>query len=327
MKRPIGRGTSRFVELIGKHATLSAPAKLNLRLKIEGRRSDGYHLLSMLNVGIELADLIQIEFLEEPTIAINVQGSADQELKDNPQQNLIYRAISRINQEFGCSLGAKVELTKAIPSGGGLGGGSSNAAALLRFIRNAVDPDQRDLVVGAQLAQIALELGADLPYFFAGGGLAFVSGIGEQIVKLTAAAVDQSDVLLLFPREKVATSEAYSWIRGSNLDRELFQDSLLRTTVSRMAKEELSFGELADLVENDFIPEVIKRTPTVREIFRRLGEMDQLTVSMSGSGSTCFVLGNGSGEIPQELESEVRDLLIDLDLEVVRSRLATQYEK
>ncbi|NMC62545.1 MAG: 4-(cytidine 5'-diphospho)-2-C-methyl-D-erythritol kinase, partial [SAR324 cluster bacterium] len=119
--------------------SIKAPAKLNLRLKITGRRQDGFHLLSMLNVPIDLFDMLKLEFSEEegPFFVISPLSTVSlSDLQDN-RENIAYKAAKLFLSEFPMPLYPKLSLEKHIPFGAGLGGGSSDAAAVLRLFAKA----------------------------------------------------------------------------------------------------------------------------------------------------------------------------------------------
>ena len=149
---------------------LPAPAKLNLFLHVVGRRADGYHLLQSIFVLIDWADTLHLERRDDGHLQRHDLGPA------LPDHDLCLRAARALQQASGCTLGADVSIDKCVPWGAGMGGGSSDAATVLLGLNRLWGlnwPRQR-------LQQLALQLGADVP-FFVGGGNAFVEGIGEQL--------------------------------------------------------------------------------------------------------------------------------------------------
>lgn len=177
--------------------TLLAPAKLNLFLHINGRRSDGYHLLQTVFQLLDYGD--ELEFTSNSSgkvsLSPNIPGLA---LGDN----LIYQAATLLQQHSGCTLGANIKLTKRLPMGGGIGGGSSDAATTLVGL-NHLWKTQLDKT---QLQQLGQQLGADIPVFI-GAQSACAEGIGEQ---LQAIEIEQKWYVVLKPNCHVSTAEIFS---------------------------------------------------------------------------------------------------------------------
>lgn len=243
----------------------TAPAKLTRSLRITGIRHDGYHLLEAEMVSLDLADTLSFEdrpaqLGNDLTISAGADGPcAVGDVASLPQgvDNLVVRALDAVGRT------AKVHLTKRIPSGAGLGGGSSDAAAVLRW-------------AGCDDLELAASLGADVPFCVA-GGRAMVRGIGEVIDPLPHE--DRSFVLLLLPFG-VDTKAAYrAWD-------ELADDKLSRDR--ERSRQETSLNDLEDaalLVE----PRLVGWKACLEEVTGRRAHL-------AGSGSTWFVEGS-----PEEL--------------------------
>ncbi|MFM2483374.1 4-(cytidine 5'-diphospho)-2-C-methyl-D-erythritol kinase [Celerinatantimonas sp. YJH-8] len=174
-----------------------APAKLNLFLHINGRRADGYHELQTLFQFIDLADELEIE----PTTDTAIQLQGDH-CDVAPEQNLIVRAARLLQTQTQTSLGAHITLHKRLPMGGGIGGGSSDAATTLLVLNRLWETN----LSIEQLALLGRRLGADVPVFIRGHA-AFAEGIGEQ---LTDAEPDECWYLLLTPPVHVATAFVFN---------------------------------------------------------------------------------------------------------------------
>ncbi len=177
--------------------TLLAPAKLNLFLHITGRREDGYHLLQTLFQLLDYGDTLSFQLTDSPEILLAP------ELPDVPApDNLIVRAARLLQQACGTRRGAMITLDKRLPMGGGLGGGSSNAAttllALNRLWQSRLDLDQ--------LAALGARLGADVPVFVF-GQTAWGEGIGEQ---LTPVELPENWYLVIMPPCRVSTAEIFA---------------------------------------------------------------------------------------------------------------------
>lgn len=177
--------------------SLPAPAKINLFLNILGRRSDGYHELQTVFQLLDFGDELGFEVLQHPAIELESQ------LPDvAPEDNLVVRAALRLQQVTGCSLGARITLHKKLPAGGGLGGGSSDAATTLLAL-NALWKTQLPL---EELAQLGGELGADVPVFVLGKS-AWAEGKGD---KLQALELPEKWFVVLHPGVSISTAAIFS---------------------------------------------------------------------------------------------------------------------
>ena len=177
--------------------TLPAPAKLNLMLHILGRRADGYHELQTLFQFLEYADELSFALRDDGHICLHG------ELSDVPHDsNLIVKAARQLQHASACRLGADIWLDKRLPMGGGLGGGSSDAATTLLGLNHLWQLDWDE----ERLAALGLGLGADVPVFVRGHA-AFAEGVGE---KLTAVALEEPWFLVAIPQVLVSTAEVFS---------------------------------------------------------------------------------------------------------------------
>lgn len=176
---------------------LLSPAKLNLFLKITGRRADGYHTLQTLFQLLDYGDELRFQATDNPDITLSpsLAGVADAD-------NLILRAARLLQDASGCGRGARIELDKRLPLGGGIGGGSSNAATTLL----ALNQLWRTGFSLRQLAKLGLSLGADVPVFVY-GRTAWAEGIGEQ---LQAVDLEQHWFVVIHPGCSVSTREIFS---------------------------------------------------------------------------------------------------------------------
>ena len=185
-----------------------APAKLNLFLEVLGHRSDGFHDLATLMVPVRWFDSLTFEpvrpvDVRAGTIEFSVRSQFVDEQIPEDSSNLVLRALELLRQRSGCDWGAKVELFKRIPSGAGLGGGSSDAATALRMANRAW---QIGWNVG-RLGELAAEIGSDVPFFLEHGA-AICRGRGERIERLPKIA--PLDVVILKPPTSLATAEVYA---------------------------------------------------------------------------------------------------------------------
>ncbi len=294
--------------LSGSVIPARAAAKVNLRLKVTGRRPDGYHLLSMLNVTVDLADELGVRFTEQ---GIDIVSEPAGVAVGPVEQNLIAKAFRAFWRNFGFSeppIGLICHVTKRIPIGAGLGGGSSDAGAILRILvatfgrvlSEELGLAQREVAVRA--VQAGLECGADVPYAFS-GGLAWVSGIGEEVKPLKPAGSWQGTLLLMSPQEAVNTAAFYKAFRELHPS----IDSQVDSDMEQVGRSgEVQFAAVSGLVDNDFERCVVTLAPSVGwglEVVRRYFPLGS---AVTGSGSAFFtVVSDADGGKIRDLEQEL----------------------
>lgn len=184
-------------ELAGFSAPFAAPAKLNLMLRVVGRREDGYHLLQTVFRFIDYSDTLRIRVRDDGVVA-RVNDLADVP----PESDLCVRAATALQQSAGVSLGADIHLEKRLPMGGGLGGGSSDAATTLIALNSMWKVGYSR----QQLMELGVKLGADVPVFVFGEN-AFAEGIGESLQALT---LPPSWYVVLIPPVAVPTASIFA---------------------------------------------------------------------------------------------------------------------
>ncbi len=237
---------------------LLAPAKLNLDLRIIGRRSDGYHLLESIFTLISLYDRLWLR----------VNGSGEIKLHTpienvDPQQDLTVRAATLLRQQSGKKLGADIWLQKNIPMGGGLGGGSSDAALVLMVLNQLWQLNLNQI----QLQQLGLQLGADVPFFIF-GQTAFAQGIGE---KLSQIQIPKQWYVIIKPPVHVSTPKIFA-------HKDLTRNSTPRIMPDFQARQHW---------RNDMQKVVTAEYPEVKNALNILANFGK--PMMSGSGSCVFL--------------------------------------
>jgi 4-diphosphocytidyl-2-C-methyl-D-erythritol kinase len=249
-----------------------APAKLNLMLRVVGRRADGYHLLQTVFHFIDIADQVSFRLREDGVITRVPDIDAVPEDDD-----LTVRAARMLQAKAGVSVGVEIELRKIIPMGAGLGGGSSDAATTLLALNRLWELGYST----EQLAEMGLQLGADVPVFIHGVS-AWAEGVGEQIEPITLPDVWY---LVLFPACHVSTAEIFS-------DPELTRDSA-RITIADF---------FAGSRENDCLPVVSKR---YSEVANAIGWLNKYAEArLTGTGAAVFAAFDS--------EEEAREVLAKL---------------
>lgn len=247
-------------------------AKINLSLRVLGRRPDGYHELRTTFQTVSLADRLKFQALAGDRIELACDAA------DVPadETNLVHRAAVLLRDHFGVRRGARIEIEKVIPAGGGLGGGSSNAATALVGLSKLWNVETG----GGELAELGALLGADVPFFFAGGTAAGV-GRGDHVRPLPDAA--PRHLLIVTPPVKVSTADAYKSLNAPALTKE---GGAVNFYVSRGSAD--FSGSPREVLVNDFEPAVFGRHPEIeaaRDALLRAGAGAAL---LSGSGSSVF---------------------------------------
>ena len=264
---------------------VKAPAKINLCLEVLGRRPDGYHEIRTIMQAVGLYD--ELSFRERPDRRIVLTASGKG--LPPPEQNLVFRAARLIQERFAPSRGAAIHLKKAIPIGGGLGGGSSDAAATLRALNRlwALHLDAQEL------QSLAAELGSDVP-FFVRGGTALCEGRGERVTPLPVEATFH--YVLAMPPFPTSTRAVYGAL-AADLTSARRKD---RIGVLQSALMTGDSGRLGRGLYNDLQAAAFRVSPGLRRFgeslagaMRRRGSCG---FSLSGSGSSFLVLFGSSDE-------------------------------
>lgn len=245
-----------------------APAKINLGLQITARRADGYHLLETLFVPISLCDILEITPSHSGEDSLRVLGDI---ATGATADNLVLRAVRLLRSHYDFPA-VEITLKKQIPSGAGLGGGSSDATATLKMLRGLFQLPATD----EELCRLALSLGADCPFFVCSTP-AIAEGVGE--VLRPAPAIDFSPYRLLVakPEVHISTAEAF---RG--LQRIGGQHHSVADVVARPIEE------WRGLLVNDFEASLFPQHPQLADLKQRLYDLGAIYASMTGSGSAIY---------------------------------------
>lgn len=268
--------------------SILAPAKINLVLRVLRRRDDGYHDIDTLFQAVDLCDELVVEPAEQG-VQLEVRGA---ELGP-AEENLAHRAARALLAAVGSASGARIRLTKRIPVGAGLGGGSSDAAAVLRGLAQLMGG-----IEPGTLRAVAETLGSDVPFFVGDSPLARGTGRGEVLEPQRPLA--PADFVLVSPPVHVSTVDAYAAL--SSVRKESGPEAV-RASSLRIG----AWNELAGLAHNDFEPVISSRHPEIRRALSALESAGAEVALMSGSGSTCFGLfstGAPAQEAARGLEDE-----------------------
>lgn len=246
------------------------PAKINLFLKLLNKRDDGYHNLQSLIAPIDLFD--EISIVPNRNFSVKFCG----EFADfvDQKNNLFTDIFAFFVSEFRLSSGLKLVVTKNIPVGAGLGGGSSNAAGFIKIINQIFKLELNK----SELQAIGLRFGSDIPFFFEDRA-SLVSGRGELIFPFYS--FNPIKILLINPKIILSTASVFSRV-GNHFSEEISSTELAN----------LSIDKLLNDMPNDLTEAAILILPIIGQILHDVENHGALTAKMSGSGATCFGIFN-----------------------------------
>lgn len=276
--------------------TLFSPCKINVFLRITNKREDGYHDLASLFHVISLGDILKFSLSPSNTkdaLSTNVSGVP---LDD---RNLIIKALNLYRKKTGTEKFFWIHLDKRVPTGAGLGGGSSNAATALW----AANQFSGCPATEKELQEWSSEIGSDVPFFFSHGA-AYCTGRGEIVQNVPPLVFSDIPMVLIKPQQACSTAEVYKRLRldqTSNVDPSILLERISTSGISQ------------DVCINDLEPPAFEVLPSLKRLKQRItaagrGEYD--AVFMSGSGST--IVGIGSPDPPQFIydDEEYRDVFL-----------------
>ena len=277
---------------------LISPAKINLRLKITGRRADGYHFLDMINAPLQLSDTIEIKILEEPEFKLKVQGEYITPEIQDPMSNLATRAAFLFFEKFKLKAGIELVLHKRIPIGSGLAGGSSNAAFVLkelfRVFSGEIGLEENDIKIAFN--SLAAKLGSDVHFFFE-PVVARVRGVGEIIEPIKIPQLKR-ECLLCIPSIQSSTAAVYQEyrLRGMNF-------SEIDTS--------LDYSNLNVLCQNDLEESACHLYHEIAETLELARKVTGTICSMTGSGSAIFMLPEEGQEFSSDCKKTIENTFSD----------------
>jgi 4-diphosphocytidyl-2-C-methyl-D-erythritol kinase len=272
-------------------ARARAQAKVNLSLRILAREESGFHQIETVFQRLALADVVTVRQTGGRSLDVRfAEGARDADLGP-VEQNLAWRAAAAYAAVAGSSHGWAIEIEKRIPVGGGLGGGSADAAAVLR----ALDAIAVRPLGTAALVDIAARLGADVAFLASDSELALAWGRGERMLDLPPLAT--ASVLLVVPDFGVHTGQAYAALAAHRA-----ASHLLAGAAWRSPRSLGSWSAVAADAVNDFEPVVFEQHPALATVRAQLATLPQTVLAlMSGSGSTLFAVQEQGATAPRAL--------------------------
>lgn len=262
-----------------KKIKIDAHAKINLSLDVLKRREDGYHELEMIMQQLALKDVVTIE---ERDAGFTIDSNSREIPLDN--SNLVYKAYNIIAEKFNIKKGINIYIEKNIPVAGGLAGGSTDAAAVLKGLNNLWELNLSQ----EQLMDIGLRIGADVPYCIM-GGTALAEGIGERLTKLNSFS--DRHILIANPGFNISTAYVYNNLKLDKITDRPQTKALLRHIENGDTK--LLAKEMKNVLETV----TIKENPILNKIKEQMLVYGALGSLMSGSGPTIF----GIFDAPEDL--------------------------
>lgn len=258
--------------------TILCPAKVNLGLKVFPRREDGYHDIDSWFAPLSLADVLTVSEAPKPEMVLRGMTA---DITPDFEKNLAGRAALAMGRLAGRPANVRIQIDKLIPTGGGLGGGSSDAAGAMLTISRLWQLD----ISPVEMATEALRLGSDVPFFLHGQS-ARCEGRGERITPLTRTAPLFG--VLIVPPKGISTAEVYR----------IFDDLSIPTTQVPAYEEIINAPVrlIDDVIFNDLQPAAFAAAPWLKELHRVAEHALRQRVHMSGSGSTLFTLHDCADE-------------------------------
>lgn len=270
------RSTSAAFFVLNRPVSLSSFAKVNLSLRVLGKRPDGYHEIETVLQTVSLHDSLHIAATTDGEIVF----TCDDPVIPGDAGNLVVKAAKALRDRFGVRLGCTIELEKRIPAQGGLGGGSSNAAVTLLALERLWGLS----ATRNELMELAATLGADVPFFIE-GGCTLGTGIGTQLIPLPDPP--QQRLLIIAPEATVSTVNAY---RALNVPALTTQEvvSILAISRTQAIFSDLEQRALCDHLENDFERVIFDIEPEIRRAKEALIQAGARCALLAGSGSSVF---------------------------------------
>ncbi len=253
-------------------SSLASPSKINIYLRILGRRPDGYHEIETIFIPLtHPSDLVSVEFLESEGLSV----SGDSDLIPRDESNICWKAAMKYAKSANIAPSWKIGIKKNVPVAAGLGGGSANAATLLRILQN-----EYNALSEAEIRSVSAEIGADVPFFLNPSPSA-ATGIGE---KLTPIRLSTSfDILLLNPKFPVSSSWAYT-----NIILNPDPHPSLNEMIRQLA--DANQVGVSKLLRNDLAAALYLKFPLLQILRDELCSEGAMSAEISGSGPSLFGL-------------------------------------
>lgn len=261
------------------------PAKINLFLKLTGKRPNGYHELESLFAFLDIYDDLEVS-LRDAEESEKIEISGEFGIFVDQKDNLFTKILDFFVSEFKITRNLHIKVTKNIPVGAGLGGGSSNAAFFMKALNGIFSLN----LSKEKLQEISINFGSDIAFFFEGSA-SIVKGCGELIENYST--FKPIPILLINPNINLSTKEVFSRINGE-----------FSTEIANSQLQQKDILELTKSLPNDLTKPSVKLAPKIGEIIDEMSNQGAEISKMSGSGSTCFAIFYGE----ENLENAYKNL-------------------
>ncbi|MCX7904044.1 MAG: 4-(cytidine 5'-diphospho)-2-C-methyl-D-erythritol kinase [Caloramator sp.] len=274
---------------------IKCPAKVNLSLDVVGKRSDGYHILRMINQSVSLYDYLTIEKTKSGIFITS-------DKRDIPldESNTCYRAADLIFKKFGIDYGVKIHIKKNIPHGAGLGGGSSDAAGVIKALNELFNLNMNQ----KEMMEVGLKVGADVPFCIV-NRTSLVEGIGEIISPIEK--IENLHIVIAKPNINISTKEVYSKLRLDEINKRPNIDKLIEYINNK------NYKMLATNMVNVLETVTLNEYPILLEIKNIMLDFEAEGSIMTGSGSAVIGVFE-DGEKAQVCYNRLRDYIKDVFL-------------
>lgn len=276
---------------------LEAPAKINLWLHIVGKRDDGYHELRTVMQAVTILDELRFWRRDDGEVVLDAKGEG----LPHDQENLVVKAACKLQEETGTDFGVTVELTKSIPVGRGLGGGSSDCAATLKALNELWELE----LSRKQICMLAADLGSDVP-FFLWSGTALCEGRGEEVEPISIDGV--VNYVIIVPAVSISTKDVYE-AYSAGLTRPVPTGTI---TAMLHALEECDAVEIGRNLRNDLTHPALQVCPELARIRHEISRMQKTQSStgfgLTGSGSSFFTV-HTDGREAREMACRIEEQL------------------
>lgn len=252
---------------------LKSPCKVNLFLDITSKREDGYHLIESLFHTVNLYDILTIE--ESTSFKVTTTGKY--RLNDDNEDNILPRIFLFFKDSMNLKKSYKINIEKNIPNGAGLGGGSSNAGVLIKFLLEDLKIKEDETLI-----KTFSKFGADIPFFIK-QGMSWVNGIGENIFNYDYTLPYK--IIIIYPNIHVSTKIAYSNFKSKDFNKANFL-----AFKSIFDNKKLDFNNIYNNLYNVFENNVFTLDPKIKEYKEEMQNKINKKIMMSGSGSSLFTL-------------------------------------
>jgi len=281
--------------MINDSFILHCPAKINLSLLIGKKRFDGFHDLGSIFQTIDIFDEIKLHPHSSSEKKIKFISNINSLEWNN--ENILYKTVKSLENNLGITFPFNIELKKKIPMCGGLGGGSSNAALLLRFAKFFFKVSRKDIF------KIALSLGSDVPYFLH-SGTCFVFGRGERII--SSGDLGNYTLDMSFPKTKISTAKAFKTLDSNNINDEINIKNLFHLYENFKNK---NYSNIQKYSKNSFEKYLLSNYNEIRLKYNDLKKKNGVLTRVSGSGSSIFTIFDNNRGTNKFIDSkEVFDL-------------------